>query len=203
MVLRLHPSTVFLKKKAVDDCLRFISFTLFRPLPEDPVVYDNDSDEVVPFQDPFFDMLQKCYELLNALVSSSLLHELITPSFLHQLVHLFFSNDKRERAQLRITIHHMYARFPSRRALFRKEFQSVIHDIAASQSDLAGVEDVLEFYAIILMGVVVPIHDDHLLFMRQCLFQLLKKPRLESCFSGIDNCFRLLVIKDPSLCVDV
>lgn len=97
----------------------------------------------------------------------------------------------------------MYGKCTSKRSLIRKCLQQVILEVSFSNQSLSGLEELLQFYNIILKGVSLPMHDEHVYFVKRCVLPLLKKKRLEDCFTSLNACFRIVLMKDDRLGVCV
>ena len=131
------------------------------------------------------------------------LEKALCESFLQSFCRLFFAEDPRERDCVRVQIHRIYAHFPAKRGAIRGILQNVLREFCAENRGLEGVQDLLRFYSAIIKGIALPIHPEHLAFLRHSLLPLLKKTRIECCFRGIDDCITEFVKKDASLAVPV
>lgn len=65
------------------------------------------------------------------------------------------------------------------------------------------MDEILGFYALVLKGVAVPIHPEHLTFLNKTLFALLRRPHIEVFYFSLEKCMRYLVRKDASLAVGI
>ena len=200
---------VFCMEKAIEDCFRCIECLLFRALPEEkPVLSSDENDDEVLFLDPHFEYLQMVYDFLSTILSNqtiplAFIENSLTDSFLRCFCHLFFSFDGRERNQVRTQIHRIYGKFPGKRNTIRRILQDVLCEFCSDSCYLDGVQDILCFYSVIIKGIALPIHPEHIAFLKFSLIPLLKKARLECCFRGIDSCITAFVKKDASLAVTV
>ena len=200
------PSEVFSREKAVEDVFRCLETLLFRSLPElKTAVLLEDAEETAVF-DPAFDYLCFAYDLLAAVLGSRhipavFVENQLSNSFLRSFCRLFFSADPRERDCVRVQIHRIYAHFPAKRSTIRSILQNVLREFCADNRGLEGVQDLLRFYSAIIRGIALPIHPEHLAFLRFTLLPLLKKTRIECCFRGINDCITEFVKKDSSLAV--
>ena len=212
----LTSSAVFLEDKAIDDCLRFLDYVLFRPLPISGSASNAISNtvtntvlcsapgEVGSIREPAFAFFSLCYFLLSSLLSlpsADTLDRLLPASFPRHLLRLLFAPDRRERRRAKTAACHLYSHCPGSRTALLRELQFLLLDAELARSD--GVQEALEFYASVLRGAAVPLQDEHMLFLRHCLLPLLKRPQLEQCFNGLDMCFRVVVEKDGALGVQV
>ena len=199
-------SEVFSREKAVEDVFRCLETLLFRSLPElKTAVLLEDAEETAVF-DPAFDYLCFAYDLLAAVLGSRhipavFVENQLSNSFLRSCCRLFFSADPRERDCVRVQIHRIYAHFPAKRSTIRSILQNVLREFCADNCGLEGVQDLLRFYSAIIRGIALPIHPEHLAFLRFTLLPLLKKTRIECCFRGINDCITEFVKKDSSLAV--
>ena len=200
------PSEVFSREKAVEDVFRCLETLLFRSLPEPKTAGTLEDAEETAVFDPAFDYLCFAYELLSAVLCSRhipavFVEKRLSNSFLQSFCRLFFSEDSRERDCVRVQIHRIYAHFPAKRSTIRSILQNVLREFCADNRGLEGVQDLLRFYSAIIRGIALPIHPEHLAFLRFTLLPLLKKTRIECCFRGIDDCITEFVKKDSSLAV--
>lgn len=200
------PSEVFSREKAVEDVFRCLETLLFRSLPEPKTAGTLEDAEETAVFDPAFDYLCFAYDLLAAVLCSRhipavFVEKQLSNSFLQSFCRLFFSEDSRERDCVRVQIHRIYAHFPAKRSTIRSILQNVLREFCADNRGLEGVQDLLRFYSAIIKGIALPIHPEHLAFLRFTLLPLLKKTRIECCFRGIDDCITEFVKKDSSLAV--
>ena len=128
------------------------------------------------------------------------LRQLITDRFLRNYCYLFFSQDARERAVVRLVIHQLYSRLPKRRSLFRRVFAEMICNVIALGDRVTGIDDILTVYSSIVCGLKLPIRQEHRLFLSHCLLPLHKLDRLVEYSSTLTRCLLLFISKDPSLC---
>ena len=199
-------SEVFSREKAVEDVFRCLEMLLFRSLPESKTAGTLEDAEETAVFDPAFDYLCFAYELLAAVLCSRhipavFVEKQLSNSFLQSFCRLFFSEDSRERDCVRVQIHRIYAHFPAKRSTIRSILQNVLREFCADNRGLEGVQDLLRFYSAIIKGIALPIHPEHIAFLRFTLLPLLKKTRIECCFRGIDDCITEFVKKDSSLAV--
>lgn len=173
----------------------------------DKVDYDDD-DEPLPYLDPSFSYLERVYSLLQSLLSNEYLSDttlspFLSSSFISHLCSNFHSLDKREQSLVKTAIHRMYAKCVSKRPLIRSSLQQLFLDVIHCGSSTTGLDEVISFYNLILKGVSLPIHQDHIFYLNHCVLPLLKKPRIEGLFFVMNQCFKIVLGKDSSLGVPV
>lgn len=176
------------------------------PEPKTAVLLEDAEETAV--LDPAFDYLRLAYDFLAAVLCSrqipaGFVEKSLSDSFLQSFCRLFFSEDPRERDCVRVQIHRIYAHFPAKRGLIRIILQNVLREFCADNRGLEGVQDILRFYSAVIKGIALPVHPEHVAFLRYTLLPLLKKTRIECCFRGIDDCITEFVKKDSSLAVMV
>lgn len=165
--------------------------------------YDDD-DEPLPYLDPSFSYLEHVYSLLQSLLSNeyladTVLSPFLSLSFISHLCSNFRSLDKREQGLVKTSIHRLYAKCASKRPLIRSSLQQLFLDVIYCDSPTTGLNEVIGFYNLILKGVSVPVHQDHIFYLKHCVLPLLKEPRLEDFFVVMNQCFRIILGKDSTL----
>ena len=197
----LVDSSVFRDKIAVEDLMNFFAFTLCRSFPKLSIALSDDDDDVV-YEDPYFIFAESVYELFISLTrvvaARAALESQLTEHVIHNICNLFLSNDHRERKMIRQVIHRIYGLFSRHRPLIRSTLRVILLD-AQEEDRTDAIQDILSFYAIILKGIAVPVHPEHVSFLRECLFPLLRLSRIEPCFLGLRTCFIEFARKEDAL----
>ena len=102
-----------------------------------------------------------------------------------------------------MTLIHIYARMPKRRALIRTCFAEILSNILLLDHKVYGVNEILTIYSSIVCGFALPIKQDHIQFLKRCILPLHKLVHLQDISTNLFRCVLLFLSKDPSLCVMV
>lgn len=188
-----------------------ISANLFRPLPPPNntsiICILPDDDELFATPAAAWPHLQLVYEILLRLIISlepNTLKGHINNSFLLNLLHLFQSEDPRERESLKNVYHQIYSNFTSYRSFMRKAMNDVfLHYIYETDQKHCGIGDLLEIWGTIINGFSVPLKEEHKLFLTRVLIHLHRPKGMQVYFRQLAYCVYQFVEKEPMLGVDV
>jgi len=186
--------------------LESVSCNLFRCLPPSPYE-DWDPEEDEPALDPQWHHLQFVYEfLLRFLVSSQaevkILRKYIRKNnkqFLINIIHLFKSEDPREREYLKTILHRIYGKFMAFRSFIRKRVNFVFYSIIFSETKHNGISELLEIQGSIINGFALPLKAEHVRFLKKVLIPLHKVPSFSQFSQQLAYCVTQFIDKDPSL----
>jgi len=186
--------------------LEMVSVNLFRGLPPSPYV-DWDPAEDDPALDPQWPHIQLVYEFLLRFVVSSqadvkTLRKYMKKKnkrFLTELIHLFRSEDPREREYLKTILHRIYGKIMACRSWIRKQINNAFFSLIFSEKKSTGISELLEILGSIINGFVLPLKKEHVQFLHTVLIPL-HKVRVYPQFSQqLAYCVTQFVDKDPSL----
>ena len=182
-----------------------VASNCFRSLPPPPArseVVEVDEDE--PAEDIQWPHLELVYQLFVDVLQSkhfdkSLAKKYISEEFLLNLLVLFDSEDVRERCSLKGILHKLYGKFTAHRAFLRVQMQNVFLHHAFESEHFTGIAELLEIFASIIHGYVVPLKDEHNDFFAKVLIPLHKCHTLPLYHTQLTYCCILFVEKDASL----
>jgi len=193
-------------EEIVPCALDMISRNLFRCLPPSPYEdYDPEEDE--PSLDPSWPHIQLVYEFLLRFVVSSqaelkMLRKYMKKNnrqFLLNIIHLFHSEDPREREYLKTILHRIYGKFMAFRSYIRKQINYVFYVLIFSDKRHSGVSELLEILGSIINGFALPLKKEHLRFLRTVLIPLHKVPSFSQYSQQLAYCVTQFIDKDPNL----
>jgi len=183
-----------------------VSSNLFRSLPPTPYA-DWDPEEDDPVLDPQWPHLQLVYEFLLRFVVSSqsevkVLRRYIrkdNKQFLINMIHLFRSDDPREREYLKTILHRIYGKFMGFRSTIRKQINFVFYTLIFADSKHNGVSELLEILGSIINGFALPLKEEHVRFLKTVLIPLHKVRTFTQFSQQLAYCVTQFIDKDPSL----
>jgi len=186
--------------------IEMVSSNLFRSLPPTPYV-DWDPEEDDPVLDPQWPHLQLVYEFLLRFVVSSQAEVKIlrrnmkknNKQFLINIIHLFRSDDPREREYLKTILHRIYGKFMAFRSTIRKQINFVFYSLIFVQSKHNGVSELLEILGSIINGFALPLKQEHVKFLKTVLIPLHKVRTFTQFSQQLAYCVTQFIDKDPSL----
>ncbi|XP_047331818.1 serine/threonine protein phosphatase 2A 59 kDa regulatory subunit B' eta isoform-like [Impatiens glandulifera] len=184
-----------------------LSSNLFRPLP--PPFNTTTLINFLPDEDltatPTLDWphLHLVYEILLTVVSNQtntdVLTEYITPCFLFNLRIIFQSEDPRERDILKNIVHKIYAIFPTQRSFIRKTTKDVFLRYVYESDRHSGIGEMLEIWGSIINGFVIPLKEEHKVFLTRVLIPLHKPKGMQAYYRQLTYCMSKFVMKEPKL----
>ncbi|CAI9769787.1 unnamed protein product [Fraxinus pennsylvanica] len=203
-----------LKRPVPDEILSplfaMISANLFRSLPPPNtsiICILPDDDDVFATPEAAWPHLQLVYDILLHLIISlepNTLKGHINNSFLLNLLHLFQSEDPRERESLKNVYHRIYSNFTSYRSFMRKAMNDVfLHYISETDQKHSGIGDLLEIWGTIINGFSVPLKEEHKFFLTRVLIHLHRPKGMQVYYKQLAYCVYQFVEKEPVLGVDV
>jgi len=186
--------------------LETVSSNLFRSLPPTPYV-DWDPEEDDPVLDPQWPHLQLVYEFLLRFVVSSQSEVKVlrrymrknNKQFLIHVIHLFRSDDPREREYLKTILHRIYGKFMGFRSTIRKQINFVFYTLIFADSKHNGVSELLEILGSIINGFALPLKKEHVKFLERVLIPLHKVRTFTQFSQQLAYCVTQFIDKDPSL----
>eukprot|EP01084_Bolivina_argentea_P213740 362922_1 len=169
----------------LSEILSMVSSNLFRslsPSQSDKMYGNEEQDEDEPTLDPTWPHLQIVYEfLLRFIVSTEpdpkLLKRQLNGPFILNLLHIFRSEDPREREYLKTILHRIYGKFMSLRSFVRKSINNVFYNVIYENERHNGIGELLEILGSIINGFALPVKLEHKKFLRNVLIPLHKVNR--------------------------
>jgi len=119
--------------------------------------------------------------------------------FLLNLLHIFRSEDPREREYLKTILHRIYGKFMGLRAYVRSAMNDVFYFCIYCRESHAGIGELLEILGSIINGFALPLKSEHKLFLSNVLLPMHKCLRLASFHHQLSYCITQFIDKDASL----
>lgn len=189
-----------------EELFKMFSVNIFRPLPpsSNQNVPEFDPEEDEPPLEPSWPHLQLVYNLLIRFLDSSLFDvnhakPYINNKFVLKLLELFESEDPRERDFLKTVVHRVYAHFLSLRSHIRRHINNILLSFVYETEYHNGIADLLEFLGSIITGFVLPLKDEHKMFLLKVLMPLHKTRTLSAYHAQLSYCIVQFIDKDSTL----
>ena len=190
-----------------EDIVFMLSHNLFRTLPPGRSSIENemfDPEEEEPTLEAAWPHLQIVYEfLLRYIVSeeteAKVARKFIDQHFVLKLLHLFDSEDPRERDYLKTILHRIYVKFMMHRPYIRKSINNIFYRFIFEFERHNGIAELLEILGSIINGFALPLKDEHKLFLVKCLIPLHKPKCVAIYHQPLSYCVTQFVEKDPKL----
>ncbi|KAL0237072.1 hypothetical protein PCE1_000469 [Barthelona sp. PCE] len=185
---------------------KMVSANIFHPLVQthvsDGLMYDPNEDE--PLLEPSWAHIQFVYEfflrfILSHDVDPKVAKKYISGKFLISFIHLFQSEDPRERDYLKTILHKLYAKFMTHRSFIRRVINYTFLTFIYENGSHPGVSELLEILGSIIHGFVLPLKPEHLRFLHSYLLPLYSARLLPSYATPLNYCVTLFVDKDVVL----
>lgn len=179
---------------------------IFRSLPpsSNQNVPEFDPEEDEPPLEPSWPHFQTVYGLLVQFLDSPHFNihrakPYIDNTFVSSLLELFKSEDPRERDHLRTIVHRIYGRFLNLRAFIRKQMGHIFCSYVCETEYNNGIADLLDIMGSIIKGFVLPLKDEHKVFLLKVLMPLHKTRTLNAYHTQLALCVINFLEKDQSL----
>mmetsp|Transcript_954 Transcript_954/g.1345 ORF Transcript_954/g.1345 Transcript_954/m.1345 type:complete len:471 (-) Transcript_954:211-1623(-) len=200
-------SKAVFSEHVVVEIMKMVKTNLFRNLP--PRVHASmiDPEEEEPVFEASWPHLQIVYEFfLRFIVSGDLdvrlMRKYIDMDFVNKLLHLFDSEDPRERDYLKTILHRIYAKFMMLRASIRKSINTTFYHFIYETECHNGVAELLEILGSIINGFALPLKEEHKQFFKTALIPMHKVKPLHVFHRQLSYCVTQFVDKDHHLAVD-
>ncbi|KAJ4911585.1 Serine/threonine protein phosphatase 2A 57 kDa regulatory subunit B' alpha isoform [Raphanus sativus] len=190
--------------------VKMISLNIFRSLPPSPhgqqsplLAADPDEDE--PYLDPAWPHLHLVYELLiryllpSDTTDTKIAKRYIHHSFVSNLLHLFETEDPREREYLKTILHRIYGKFMVHRPFIRKGINNIFYRFVYETERHSGIGELLEILGSIINGFALPMKEEHKLFLIRALIPLHKPKAIAVYHQQLAYCVVQFVEKDYRL----
>lgn len=201
-----EPNLIVPFESLYEELFRMFSANIFRPLPpssnRNVPEYDPEEDE--PPLEPSWPHLQLVYNLLIRFLDSSQFDlnrakPFINNKFVLKLLELFESEDPRERDYLKTILHRIYARFSGLRSYIRRQITYIFSSFIEDSEYHNGISDLLEILGSVINGFVLPLKEEHKLFLLKVLMPLHKARTLSAYHAQLAYCIVQYIEKDNTL----
>lgn len=201
-----EPNLIVPFESLYGELFKMFSANIFRPLPpssnRNVPEYDPEEDE--PPLEPSWPHLQLVYNLLIRFLDSpqfdvNRAKQFINNNFVLKLLQLFESEDPRERDYLKTIVHRIYGRFLGLRSYIRRHINYIFSSFIDDSEYHNGISDLLEILGSIINGFVLPLKDEHKLFLLKVLMPLHKARTLSAYHPQLAYCVVQYIEKDNSL----
>lgn len=201
-----EPNLIAPFESLYEELFRMFSANIFRPLPpssnRNVPEYDPEEDE--PPLEPSWPHLQLVYNLLIRFLDSpqfdvNRAKPFINNKFVLKLLQLFESEDPRERDYLKTIVHRIYGRFLGLRSYIRRQINYIFSSFIDESEYHNGLSDLLEILGSIINGFVLPLKEEHKLFLLKVLMPLHKARTLSAYHPQLAYCIVQYIEKDNSL----
>lgn len=201
-----EPNLIIPFESLYEELFRMFTANIFRSLPpssnQNVPEYDPEEDE--PPLEPSWPHLQLVYNLLIRFLDSpqfdvNRARPYINNKFVLKILELFESEDPRERDFLKTILHRVYGRILSLRSYIRRQINNIFFSFIYESEYHNGVSDLLEILGSIINGFVMPLKEEHKLFLLKVLMPLHKPRILSSYHAQLAYCIVQFIEKDPSL----
>ncbi|KAL5198916.1 hypothetical protein ABZP36_002428, partial [Zizania latifolia] len=116
-----------------------------------------------------------------------------------RLLHLFDSEDPRERDNLKMTLHRIYGKFMLYRPFIRKSINNIFYQFVYETEKHNGIAELLEILGSIINGFALPLKEEHKLFLVRTLIPLHKPKCISLYHQQLSYCITQFVEKDCKL----
>jgi len=189
-----------------EELFKLFAANIFRPLPpsSNQNVPEFDPEEDEPPLDPAWPHLQLVYELFIRFLDCPHFEMkraklLIDNRFVLKLLDLFESEDPRERDLLKTILHRIYGRFLNLRSYIRRQINNIFFSFIYESEYHNGISDLLEILGSIINGFVLPLKEEHKLFLLKVLMPLHKPRTLSAYHAQLAYCIVQFLEKDHTL----
>ena len=156
------------------------------------------------FADPSWSHLQVCYAILRDIVLTSKIplavkKKVIRVWFVKKLIEVFRSKDKRERTQVKLSVHRIYGSLTNRRSCIRQSVNESFYMYLYERIPHCGIFEMLEFLLSIVNGFGTPLRKEHLTTLNRALIPLHKMEDEPTYHDRLQYCMVLYITKDNNL----
>lgn len=201
-----EPNLIISFESLYEQLFKMFSDNIFRSLPPSSIqnVPEFDPEEDEPPLEPSWPHLQLVYNLLIRFLDSpqfdvNRAKPYINYNFVLKLLELFESEDPRERDYLKTIVHRIYSKFLNLRSYIRRQINNILFSFIYETDYHNGIADLLEILGSIINGFVLPIKDEHKLFLLKVLMPLHKPRSLNAYHSQLAYCVVQFIEKDSKL----
>ncbi|KAG6537798.1 serine/threonine protein phosphatase 2A 57 kDa regulatory subunit B' kappa isoform-like [Zingiber officinale] len=202
-------SSRFTESMISASCKMFAS-NLFRAFPPNirSSFVGGEAEEEKPMFEPAWSHLQLVYDLLLKFIESSSLDakigkKYVDHSFILRLLHLFDSEDPRERECLKAILHRIYGKFMVHRPFIREVVSNIFCQFVFETERHNGIAELLEVFGSIISGFALPLKEEHKLFLWKVIIPLHKPKTIGIYLQQLTYCVAQFVEKEPKLATSV
>jgi serine/threonine-protein phosphatase 2A regulatory subunit B' len=188
------------------DVITMVSTNLFRTLPPplgaDGASEETDAEEKEPTLEASWPHMELVHDFFLRFViscDSSIAKKYIDQKLVLQLLELFDSEDSRERAFLKTIVHRAYGKFLGLRTFIRNQINNIFFRYIYEYERFTGIAELLEMLGSIINGFVVPLKDEHKVFLERVLMPLHKAHSINLFHLQLTYCVLQFIEKDPLL----
>ncbi|XP_074586940.1 serine/threonine protein phosphatase 2A 57 kDa regulatory subunit B' kappa isoform-like [Curcuma longa] len=189
---------------------KMFSSNLFRAFPSNTRsgFAGGETEEEEPLFEPAWSHLQLVYDLLLKFIESSSLDvkigkKYVDHSFILRLLHLFDSEDPRERECLKAILHRIYGKFMVHRPFIRKVVSNIFYQFVFETERHNGIAELLEVFGSVISGFALPLKEEHKMFLWRVLIPLHKPKTLGVYLQQLSYCVTQFIEKEPNLATSV
>lgn len=189
-----------------EELFNMFTANIFRSLPpsSNQNVPEFDPEEDEPPLEPSWPHLHLVYTLFIRFLDSpqfdiNRAKPFINNKFVLKLLDLFESEDPRERDYLKTILHRIYGRFLGLRSYIRRHINNIFFSFIYESEYHNGISDLLEILGSIINGFVLPLKDEHKMFLLKVLMPLHKARTLSAYHAQLAYCIVQFIEKDHSL----
>ncbi|KAG0191107.1 hypothetical protein DFQ28_000906 [Apophysomyces sp. BC1034] len=182
------------------------SANVFRPIAPSVRLMSQElnSDEEDPVFEVAWPHLQLVYEFFLRFVDAPnfdtrAARTHLDQKFLLQLLELFNSEDPRERDFLKTILHRIYGKIPSYRPFIRSSINYIFLHFIYESEEFNGIAELLEILGSVINGFVLPLKEEHKVFLNRVLLPLHKPSSLAQYHPQLTYCVVQFLEKDPLL----
>lgn len=201
-----EPNMIMPFESLYEELFRMFSINVFRSLPPSSYQYlpEYDPEEDEPPLEQSWPHLQLVYNLFFRFLESPLYDTnrakpFVDKRFVLKLLDLLQSEDPRERDYLKTLLHRLYGQYLGLRSYIRCQIYYILSSFIDSTEYHAGIPDLLEILGSIINGFVVPLKDEHKIFLLKILMPLHKARTLNAYHAQLAYCIVQFIEKDSSL----
>ncbi|RRT59883.1 hypothetical protein GW17_00004313 [Ensete ventricosum] len=185
---------------------KMFAMNLFRAFPPNnrSSAGGGETEEEEPMFEPAWSHLQLVYDLFLKFIESSSLDakigkKYVDHSFIVRLLHLFDSEDPRERDCLKTILHRIYGKFMVHRPFIRKAVSNVFYQFVFETDRHNGIAELLEVFGSVISGFALPLKEEHKMFLWKALIPLHKPKTLGIYLQQLTYCVTQYIEKEPKL----
>lgn len=201
-----EPKMIMPFESLYEELFKMFSINLFRSLPPSSNQYlpEYDPEEDEPPLESSWPHLQLVYNLFFRFLESPMFDmnrakRYIDKRFVLKLLDLFQSEDPRERDYLKTLLHRIYGQYLGLRSYIRCQIYYILSSFIDGAEYHAGIPDLLEILGSIINGFVVPLKEEHKMFLLKILMPLHKARTLSAYHAQLAYCIVQFIEKDSSL----
>ncbi|CAD5193472.1 unnamed protein product [Musa acuminata subsp. malaccensis] len=189
---------------------KMFAMNLFRAFPPNnrSSAGGGETEEEEPMFEPAWSHLQLVYDLFLKFIESSSLDakigkKYVDHSFIVRLLHLFDSEDPRERDCLKTILHRIYGKFMVHRPFIRKAVSNIFYQFVFETDRHNGIAELLEVFGSVISGFALPLKEEHKIFLWKALIPLHKPKTLGVYLQQLTYCVTQFIEKEPKLASSV